>query len=284
MCLVQKFADREERGELKMAKDDGFLDAVFPDGRREKTEVSSALLAARQRAKEIQRRPAAAKRPAAKRPAAVSKKASAAKKNKKTEDDEEAEESEEQSEPDEEVEPAAEEGPAEARGYKVSWYKNGWQSALRRTHGAKNQICALGGKPYKKVLDEAKLRALAAELAEELVKGRVADTSEAAKRAGQALVHEAYLKHLKEKNASSHRSSSSSSPSPSPGPNSPSRGAPLPEGLPFVRGLPSCRVPPCQGHILLHVSVSDTSSPLGGDPSGRGFVGGGGRSERNAPT
>ena len=252
MCLVLKFADREERGELKMAKDDGFLDAVFPDGRREKTEVSSALLAARERAKELKKRPAA-KRPAAKRPAAVSKKASAAKKNKKTEDDEEAEESEVQSEPDEEVEPAAEEGPAEARGYKVSWYKNGWQSALRRTHGSKNQICALGGKGYKKVLDEAKLRALAAELAEELVKGRVADTREAAKRAGQALVHEAYLKHLKEKNASSHRSSSSSSPSPSPGPNSPSRGAPLPEGLPFVRGLPSCRVPPCQGHILLHV-------------------------------
>ena len=41
MCLVLKFADREERGELKMAKDDGFLDAVFPSGRREKTEVSS---------------------------------------------------------------------------------------------------------------------------------------------------------------------------------------------------------------------------------------------------
>ena len=208
MCLVQKFADREERGVLKKAPDDGFLDAVFPSGRREKTEVSSALLFAKERAKEVKKRPAAAKRPAAKRPAAVSRKASAAKNRKKTEDDEEAEESEVQSEPDEEVEPAAEEGPAEARGYAVSWYKNGWQSALRRKHGEKNQICALGGKKYKKVLNEAKLRAIAKELAEELVKGNVADTSEAAKRAGHALVAKAVIKHWKEKNASSHRSSS----------------------------------------------------------------------------
>ena len=42
-----------------------------------------------------------------------------------------------------------------------------------------------------------------------------------------------------------------------------------------MRGLPSCRVPPCQGHILLHVSVSDTTraplwegTPLAGDLSG----------------
>ena len=222
MCLVLKYPDRDERGELQMGKDDGFLVAVFPDGRREQTEVANAVLAAKAARKA---KPAAvAKKTPAKRPAcsAVAKKPSAAKKKQKTEPqgDEEAEESEEQSDPDECVDAAA--GPADGRGYNVCFYKNGWQSALKRTHGPKKQICSLGGKRFKAVLNEAKLRALAAELAEELVKGRVADTREAAKRAGQALLHEAYLKHLKEKNASSHRSSSSSSPSPSPGPNSPS--------------------------------------------------------------
>ena len=218
-----------------MGKDDGFLVAVFPDGRREQTEVANAVLAAK--AKACKGKPAAVakKRPAAKRPAAVAKKTSAAKKKKKTEPqgDEEAEESEEQSEPDECVEPAAEEGPADecvvpGIGYTVCFYKNGWQSALKRTHGPKKQICSLGGKRFKAVLNEAKLRAIAAELAEELVKGRVADTREAAKRAGDTMVHQAYVAHLKEKNASSHRSSSSSSPLPSPGPK-----------LPFERGSPS---------------------------------------------
>ena len=44
-----------------------------------------------------------------------------------------------------------------------------------------------------------------------------------------------------------------------------------------MRGLPSCRVPPCQGLILLHVSVSHTTraplwegTPLGRDLSGEG--------------
>ena len=195
MCMVMKFADREERGTLTKGGD-GFLDAVFPDGRTEKTEQPNALLAARAAAAQAKAKACKKGKPAghvvAKKPAM--RKPGAAAANTETDQDDEGEE-EEQLEPDEPVdaadEPSVGAGPPAGhadRGYSVMYYKRDHSIGLKRTHGEKNQFVSFGGKKYKDTLDEATLREIGAELKKALVDGTVADTKEAAKAEAERLV------------------------------------------------------------------------------------------------
>lgn len=197
MCLVLKFADREERGKLTKG-DDGFLDAMFPDGRTEKTEQPNALLAAKETAAKAKANACKRGKPAAKvvaKKPAVAKKpsATAAKKPKMEKDADEEGEEEEQGEPDDPMDPDADVGAGPPaghanRGYSVMYYRRDHAIGLKRTHGEKNQFVSFGGKRYKDTLDEKTLREIGEELKVALVDGTVADTKEAAKAEAERLV------------------------------------------------------------------------------------------------
>ena len=187
-----------------------FLEATALDGSIIETDKSNCLLEAmrvgdlKQAAK---RRPAAAqKRPAAalKRPAAAASATDA-----EDEGEEEEEESSEEEEEEEAVSeagpavqkqpaaaqmrlsaaapvrarPAAEEGVAvPGRSYGIDWYKRDGRVGVKLRHGKKNQLCSFGGAACKNEVSQEQLMAIGHELVDELVAGRVAETTAAARQ------------------------------------------------------------------------------------------------------
>ena len=185
----------------------GFLEATALDGSIIETDKSNCLLEAmrvgdlKQSAK---RRPAAAqKRPAAKRPAAAS---ATDAEDEGEEEEEESSEEEEEEEAVSEASPAVQKQPAAAqrpsaaapvrarpaaeegvcavpgRSYLLDWYKNQWRVGVKLRHGKKNQLCSFGGAACKNELSQEQLMAIGKELVDELVAGRVSETTAAARQ------------------------------------------------------------------------------------------------------
>ena len=187
----------------------GFLEATALDGSIIETDKSNCLLEA-MRVGDLKQ--AAKKRPAAaqKRPAAALKRPAAAASATDAEDEgeEEEEESSEEEEEEEAVSeaspavqkqpaaaqrpsaaapvrarPAAEEGVAvPGRSYGLEWYKKDGRVGVKLKHGKKNQLCSFGGAACKNELSQEQLLAIGKELVDELVAGRVSETTAAARK------------------------------------------------------------------------------------------------------
>ena len=187
----------------------GFLEATALDGSIIETDKSNCLLEAMREGdlkQAARKRPAAQKRPAAalKRPAAAASATDA-----EDEGEEEEEESSEEEEEEEAVSeagpavqkqpaaaqtrlsaaapvltrPAAEEGVAvPGRSYGLDWYRRDRRVGVRLRHGKKSQLCSFGGAACKNELSQEQLMAIGKELVDELVAGRVNETTGAAKQ------------------------------------------------------------------------------------------------------
>ena len=68
------------------------------------------------------------------------------------------------------------------RSYGLDWYKRDGRVGVRLRHGKKNQLCSFGGAACKNELSQEQLMAIGKELVDELVAGRVSETTAAARQ------------------------------------------------------------------------------------------------------
>ena len=68
------------------------------------------------------------------------------------------------------------------RTYALEWYKKDGRVGVKLKHGKKNQLCSFGGAACKNDVSQEQLMAIGKELVDELVAGRVSETTAAARQ------------------------------------------------------------------------------------------------------